>query len=245
MTRLPVLLLVHEGGWDERVAVGLPLLGVAIVAAFALHGWRAAGRRLGPLPAAVRLRRRIGGTLLVTLLVLDVVAILGLGPDRWVAVARNLLFPGLGLLETNATLGLAFVALALFALLMWVRWGAAWMVAAVWLSGVIVALAVVAPTSPQAAAPIASHGLATAHVLVGSHEFAAVMLVMAAVARGRAWLAGLPGIRSVVRWRRRSRPQGLEALACLAPVDRARATAILAVSQRLGADVPDPAAIAR
>ena len=41
-----------------------------------------------------------------------------------------------------------------------------------------------------------------AGVALGSHEFAAVMLVMAAMARARAWLAGLPGIRSFVRWRR-------------------------------------------
>ena len=86
---------------------------MCVVAAFALHGWRAAGRTLGPVPPAVRRRRRIGGGLVVTLLVLDVVAILGVGPERWVAVTRNLLFPGLGLLETNAALGLLFVALAL------------------------------------------------------------------------------------------------------------------------------------
>ena len=163
---------------------------------------------------------------MVTLLVLDVVAILGLGPERWVAVTRNLLFPGLGLLETNTALGLLFVALALAALMMWVRWGAVWMVAVVWLSGVVVALAVVAPSAPEVARwPRMAPPLEAA---LGSHEFAAVMLVMAAVARARAWLAGLPGIRSFVRWRRRSRPQGLAALSCLAPVERARAAAILA-----------------
>ena len=83
------------------------------------------------------------------------------------------------------------------------------MVAAVWIGGVVVALAVVAPSAPEAA--FATHGPSVS-VALGSHEFAAVMLVMAAIARAWAWLAGLPGIRSFVRWRRRSRPQGLAAL---------------------------------
>ena len=206
---------------------------------------RVAGCGSHARPAACRRppRRRIGGALLVTLLVLDVVAILGLGPDRWVAVTRNLLFPGLGLLETNATLGLAFVALALFALLMWVRWGAAWMVAAVWLSGVIVALAVVAPTSPQAAAPIAVARPAPCRswsAPTSSPRSCSSWLL--SLGRGPGWLDSRASARSCVgvgaagrkvskRW------PALPRSIALGP------RRSWPSSQRLGADVPDPAAI--
>ena len=116
----------------------------------------------------------------------------------------------------------------------------------VWLSGLAVACGVLAPTATHAAAavaPVVPRGLAGAPLSRASHEFAAVMLLLAAVARLRAWFAGLPGIRTIQRRRQRKRPQGLSALATLAPVDRARTAAIAGIAERLGAPVPDREAI--
>jgi hypothetical protein len=241
------LALAHEGGWDEGVAIALPLLGVIIVAGFALRGWWTTSRRLGPVPPAVRRRRRVGGVVVVGLLVVDVVAIVGFGLDeQWVAVARNLLFPGLGLFDGHTAVAVLLVALALTALVAWVRWGADWLVGAVWVGGFVVGVWLIAPTAAHAAAaavvpapPLsASQGLAAAPLARASHEFAAVMFLLAALARLRAWFAGLPGIRALSRRRHRLRPKGLSALGALAPVDRARVAAVAGLAERVGAPLP-------
>ena len=233
----PSLLLAHEGGWDERVAVLVPLAGLVVAGVVLVRrrrGRRGQGTVAVTLPAAVRRRRAVGGVLAACFVVLDVVALglLDLG-DQATAVVRNLLFPGLGLFETSTPLALAFMAVALLAVAAWTRWGTDWVVATVWAASIMTAVVLVEPEGAGAEVDEA------ARLLVASHEFALVMVAVAFIVRVRTWLAGLPGIRRLRRRDRTGRPAGLLAVAELRSVDRARVAAIVAIAEQLGGPTGD------
>ena len=230
----PTLLLAHGSGWDERVAVLVPLAGLVVAGVGAASRGRTRAEGTVALPAAVRRRRAVAGVLAACFVVLDIVALglLDLG-ERATAVVRNLLFPGLGLFDVSTPLALAFMAVALLAVAAWTRWGTDWVVATVWAGSILTAVVLV---EPAAAEPELDEA---ARLLVASHEFALVMVAIAFIVRVRTWLANLPGIRRLRRRDRSGRPTGLLAVGELRSVDRARVAAIVAIAERLGGPTGD------
>lgn len=176
----------------------------------------------------IRLRR---STLLVLSAALPLALVLWGG--HWgVHVARNLLFPGAGLVDHYWWLALLCALAAIAATMLWLAWGTGWLVllTAV-ISGVLSALMA-----------SGSHTGSAVGVLVDprpvalAHEFPLVVLVVTALVWLRSTVVRLPLLRRIATAQRGRR--GAEgALSSLGPVDRSRAISLIA----LGGD--DPAAL--
>lgn len=177
-----------------------------------------------------QLRRAIGFTCVGTLLVIDVAAtgLLG-GGERFLAIVRSLVLPGLPFLEWHWPLGLATMGIAIAAIGAWLRWGMDWLLVLVVATGVGVAAFVMPlhhggePTHhhdhqhTHAATDQADHG-SKVPILEASHEFTIVLVVFALFARVRLLFSRLPG----AGWVRERLPEGLS----LPAVDIARAQAL-------------------
>jgi hypothetical protein len=229
--------LAHSGHWTEDVVLPLLLVASLVVAWLLFHRSSAAIGRGEVVPPRVRRRRTVASVLFALLAVVDIFAITGSTLDpRALAVGRSVLFPGVGLLDVSTALGLAFMALAIGALVAWARWGAEWLVLAVWLASLGTTAWLVQPSAAAQAAPAVP-------IMRSSHEFAAVLLLVAALSRLRSRLSRLPG----VRWLRQARAMpprtGLESMRGLPAGERAQVAGVLAIAAWFSPPLYDGAAV--
>lgn len=163
---------------------------------------------------AVRMRRAValGMSVAVPL------ALVLWGGHVGVHMARNLLFPGAGVVDHSPLLAAAFAVLAVAATVVWLQWGADWVVVAV----------VIASTAVAGLLAVSHPSLGTAqllHPVRAAHEFPLVVLVIVAIAWVRSAAGRVPVLRHLVIRRNRALGGGVD-LASLAPVDRCRAAAL-------------------
>lgn len=166
--------------------------------------------------------------MLATVLSLALPTVLVLaGGHRGSHAARSLLFPGAGLLGERPVLAAVLAVAAVAATVAWLRWGLDWAAAVVWLGAVAASYAVTPSSHPPVALPTAA----------AAHEFPLVVLVVGALSWLRAITHRLPGAsrRAARRAARRER-HGLDDVERLAPVERSRCAALVALA---GADRPD------
>lgn len=174
-------------------------------------------------PATTRSIRHRRAALVAASVVVPATLVLGLG-HRGVHMARNLLFPGAGLIDEHPVVAVTLALAAVAATVGWLRWGADWWVVAV-LAGAVAASAGLTGS----AAPVADD----VPVLRGAHEFPLVILVVTALTWLRSVAGRLPGAGRLAERRARSR-HGLADVAQLAVVDRSRCAAIVALSGGCG-----------
>lgn len=132
-------------------------------------------------------------------------------------MARDLVVPGAGLLDEHTTVGLLVLAAAVAATVLWLRWGADWMVVVVIGAALAGTASLTSPHDSAAAAAWVARR--------GAHEFPLVVLVAGMLSWLRSVLVRVPGARLL---RRRRTAAGLEGLS---PVDRCRAVTLLALAQ--------------
>ncbi|MFV0309260.1 MAG: hypothetical protein ACK5OX_16115 [Desertimonas sp.] len=180
-----------------------------------------------PATRRLSLQRVAWASLLAVMLGFDLVATGWLGfNERIVAMARNVVLPGLGFVETDRWLAVGFVTVAVVAVVAWLRWGTDWIVAAVWVAGLAVAYLVVPASHTHGWEPVAD----PLPVKRSSHEFAAVLVLVAAATRARLALGRIPGLRRRPQGRADVLPDRRTALAAARPVERCRAAAIAALA---------------
>lgn len=163
------------------------------------------------------LRARRAVVVAVSLLV-PLVLVVGLG-HRGVHMARNVVFPGAGLIDERPVVALLFAMMAVGATVAWVRWGVDWSVLAVVLLSTAAAGAL---TSSDAHA-------AVAQVDRAAHEFPLVLIVAGAITWLRSIGGRVPGVRHLHARRARSMA-GLRDIDRLSVVDRCRCGAIAALA---------------
>ena len=113
------------------------------------------------------LRRALAGT---TTLVVPMVLSLGFG-HRGAHAARNLLLPGAGLIDERRALGALFVLATVGSVVVWMRWGADWMVLMVLATSIALSLGL-RPAPSLHASPVGP--------VQAAHEFPVVVLVVGA-----------------------------------------------------------------
>lgn len=155
-----------------------------------------------------------------------------LGGHRGLHMARNLLFPGAGVVDHRPLVAAAFAVCAIAATVLWVRWGTGWI-----LLGIVLTTTVVAGLlSPGHA----SQSLAIRPVSA-AHEFPLVILVMGAIAWARTIVGRIPGI-GILTGRRHRQRHGIADLGSLNPVERCQAASILSLAGVTDVDVVSVAA---
>src|SRR4051812_9774054 len=143
-------------------------------------------------------------------------------------MALNLVLPGAGLFGVDTGVAVVFVAATVAAVVLWLRWGADWLVVVVLaVATTISALAVGGSSGGIAAAP-ASGELPRVRA---AHEFPLVLVLVGFLSGIARVLGGLPGGAAGQR-RRAARARGLASPARLPVVDRCRAVAIAALAAR-------------
>ena len=185
------------------------------------------GRLAAPLPRGARAWRAVAAAVWLVLVGLELVA-LGVGHvgDDVLGASRNLIFPGLGFVEWHWWAAARAAAAGAVALACWFSWGADWLVAVVWAAAAAAAWRLVPPTHHHA---VSSARLRTS---ASSHEFAAVMALLAALRWVRAWTIDRPTVRRLLR---RGRSPSSVAVGV---VDRARAAAVWGLTARAGLAAP-------
>ena len=191
--------------------------------------------RTGARPIVrVTLRRAVGRAVLLVIAVCDLIATGWFGTgERVTMLARSLAFPGIGFVEWQPLLASFTIMAGVGAMIAWLRWGADWLLLALWLGAAAVTWFVVPLHHDVPAA-----GVDGVRILRASHEFAVVLVLMAVVGRARvAWASSWPG--SSARAARRSGGASATSSTVLqaSVVDRTRAAAIVALT-----DVDRPAA---
>lgn len=164
---------------------------------------------------SLRIRR---AAVVVASLVVPATLVLGMG-HRGVHMARNIVFPGAGLINERPFVALCFVACAVAATVAWVKWGVDWSV-----------LAVIMASTAAAGALTSSHVQASApHVLRSAHEFPLVIIVTAGLTWVRSVAGRLPGMHRLARRRSRSLV-GLADVHRLSVADRCRCASLMALA---------------
>ena len=166
-----------------------------------------------------RIRRRhlAAAWVLVGLLVAELLLVL-VGGHRGQHMARDLIVPGAGLLDEHTAIGVAVLAVAVAATVLWLRWGADWMVAAVMVAALLCTAALTSPHDAAAASAWVARR--------GAHEFPLVVLVAGMLSWLRSVLVRVPGVSRL----RRRRRHAADVLESLSPVDRCRAVTLLALA---------------
>lgn len=175
--------------------------------------------------------RAVRAALLVGSLVVPLVLVTW-GGHRGVHMARNLLFPGAGVIDHYWWLALVFATAAIAATVLWLAWGAGWLVA------VVVVVSTVCSGLLAGEHPLATQSASSPRLVQLAHEFPLVVLVVAALSWVRTVFGRVPGIRRLVA--RRHRERNGSDLASVNPVDRARAAAIVLLVDPCA---PDAAAV--
>jgi len=174
------------------------------------------------------LQRVAWTSLFVVVLGFDLIATGWFGFDeRVVAMCRNIVVPGLGFVETDWWLTVVFVAAAIGAVTAWLRWGTDWIVGAVWVAAIGLAFLIVPPAHTHE--PVSMTG--GLPVQRASHEFAAVLVLVAMFSRARLALVGLPGVRRFTGRRRGEPTDRVVALRAAPPIERCRAVAIAGLAR--------------
>jgi len=145
-----------------------------------------------------------------------------------VHVARNLLFPGAGLVDHYWWLALLFAVAAIAATLLWLAWGTGWLVLLIVVASAVLS-GVLADAGHGSAAPLRVGETSPSAM---AHEFPLVVIVVAALVWLRSALGRVPLLRRVAA-RRGARRGADGTLSRLDDVDRARAISLLALG---GAD---------
>ena len=148
------------------------------------------------------------------------------GGHRGVHMARNLLIPGAGLVDHWPVVAALFMAATLLATVLWLRWGAGWIVGMLMLVSTVLSGVVAGTTHDGSTASMVGRG---------AHEFPFVVLVLAGITWARTAVARMPGLRWLTA-RRHRRREGLEDLVTLGPVDRCRAVSLLVLAGRPGGE---------
>lgn len=142
------------------------------------------------------------------------------GGERVVGPARSIALPGVGFVEWQPLLASFTIVAAIGVLVLWLQWGADWSVVAVWTIAAAVTWWVV-PLHHD----VASSAPGTLRVLRASHEFAVVLVVLAAIGRMRVAFSSLPGFGA--RSARRAADGTItRPVLVLNAVDRSRAAAL-------------------
>ncbi len=171
-------------------------------------------------------RRRIASIVVLVAMDLTIIALVRLS-HRGTHIAESVLFPGVGLIENHPWLAVGFVLAMLTATVLWLAWGADWLLGAIWLASLLTTIAL---------AP-AGHGGGGA--LRGSHEFPLVVAATAVITWLRSLAGRLPGVRRLrTACRRRQVARGTHAVGV---VDTCRAASIAALATSAGAEVDVPA----
>ena len=165
---------------------------------------------------SLRVRRAI---VIVVSLVVPLVLVVGLG-HRGVHMARNIVFPGAGLIDERPLAALAFAGAAIAATVAWVRWGVDWSVL------------VVVMVSTAAAGALASSDAhaASEQISRSAHEFPLVIIVASGITWLRSVAGRVPGLRHL-QGRRVRTMDGLGDIDRLSVVDRCRCGAIAALAE--------------
>jgi hypothetical protein len=169
-------------------------------------------------------------TVVVSVL-LPVVFVFGLG-HRGEHMARGLLLPGAGLVDERLVLAIGLFLGFVAATVVWLAWGVDWLVGATFLASVGLSGALTSAEVHDTAESLAA--VPTLVPRLGAHEFPVVVLVVAALAWVRTVTGRVPGLRWLTTRRTRRRAGGdgtdaLDAVDGLAPVDRSRTAAVLAL----------------
>ena len=162
------------------------------------------------------LRRALAGT---TTLVVPMVLSLGFG-HRGAHAARNLLLPGAGLIDERRALGALFVLATVGSVVMWMRWGADWMVLMVLATSIALSLGL-RPTPSLHASPVGP--------VQAAHEFPVVVLVVGALSRLATITRRMPAVRRL-RASRARRHNGLNDAHRLGAVDLCRTAALVSLA---------------
>lgn len=152
--------------------------------------------------------------------------------DRVVAISRNAVLPGLGFVEVSASLALIFAALTVLSVVAWLRWGADWCVAAVWVGAIALAFTVPANHAHPAAEvhPQAQAIGDVTQLVQAGHEFTVVLVLIAILSRARVAFTGLPVIRTIEQRRRTTPSDQATALRDSGPIERCQAASIAALA---------------
>ena len=156
-------------------------------------------------------RRRQAGAIVATIVV-PVVLVYGFG-HRGVHAARNLLFPGAGLIDERPWLAVVLAAAAVAATTAWLRWGTDWLVAVAVVVAMIVSFALTS----------SAHTVAAPRITPAAHEFPLVILVVTALSWLRSVAGRVPGMRRLSARRSARRKH-------LSVPDRSRCAALLALA---------------
>jgi hypothetical protein len=168
--------------------------------------------------ATERLLRSRRAVLIALSLLVPAIMVLGFG-HRGAHMARNIIFPGAGLIDERPFIALVLMVLAVVATLAWVRWGVDWS---------IVAIIMVSTAAAGALTSSADHQSAS-DALRSTHEFPLVIIVTAAITWVRSVGGRMPGMRRLARRRTRSL-SGLSDIDRLSVIDRCRCASIVALA---------------
>ncbi len=151
--------------------------------------------------AARRLRRRRVATVIVAVVAQVAIIAAVLTSHHGVHLAESALFPGAGLFESHRWLAIGFAGATIAATVVWMAWGAEWLIAALWVSSLLATLAWATPRHDEVALPGPS-------VARSAHEFPLVIAVVAAIGWVRGVLWHLPGVAQLARRPPASPPAG-------------------------------------
>ena len=181
-----------------------------------------------PLPSRTRVWRVAALALWSALVGIEVVA-LGVGHvgNNVLGASRNAIFPGLGFIEWSRWIALLAAAIAAVALAAWFTWGADWLVVVVWATAALVAWRVVPPSHHHSTAS----GALGVPAVRASHEFGAVMALVAALRWVRGWTIGRPAMSKLLG---RGRHASAERYSV---IDRSRAAAVIAIARRASIEI--------
>jgi hypothetical protein len=180
-------------------------------------------------PARRLRRRRVASVAALVAVDLTIVALVRTS-HRGTHIAESVLFPGIGLIENHGWLALAFVLAMVTATVLWLAWGADWLLGVVWLGSLVTTVAL---------APRGHGGGVLGGPLRGAHEFPLVVAATAIIGWLRTLVGRVPGVRRLRNARRRRR--GAHRVGV---VDTCRAASVAALAATAGA-TPDAAAHVR
>lgn len=159
----------------------------------------------------ITIRRGLGLAALVLLIVLDLLATGWFGgSERELAVIRSIILPGLAFVEWIPVLGISVISLSVFALWLWLRWGATWPILLLITSSVITSATLLPLHTHGSEPPIPFIDLALAKshfafslpigdgsIRFASHEFTIVLVLFAMVGQLKGLVDRLPGVARI------------------------------------------------
>ena len=161
-----------------------------------------------PTNRRIAIRRGLGLAALALLIILDLLATGWFGgSERELAVIRSVILPGLAFVEWIPALGVGVISLSVFAVWLWLRWGATWPIVLL-MTGSVITSATILPLHSHEGVPgtpfwavtsLAPHTLLSspadvAPIVYASHEFTIVLILFALIGQLKGLLDRLPGM---------------------------------------------------